>query len=199
MPENETTTPAIQAPMGQISPIKPEIVVNTPPTPPAPEKEANMAMEVHKRIKPSMIRYPLYEYQTGSMFYLSKRETIAADAFLKTNNVTEATRVLNEIGRAHGSKKTFSASVISRWLKKPHVARHIAREQVKRGKVNWYDELQWKAWGADVMEGKMIANSVQAIVWKEYGKSQGWYKEPAASTNALVGVQINFSQQDGRA
>lgn len=155
------------------------------------------ATAISEYIKPTMIRYPMYNWQTGTNFFLSKTEKIVVDAYLKTNNESEATRALNAIRGAHGSLKRSTVKAIRGWLKKPHVAQHIAEQYIAKGKVNWFDADKWEAWGVDVMHGKQLATQVQVAVWKEYGKSKGWYKD--TGPQVMNNMQINFVQSDGKA
>lgn len=181
--------------------LAPETVVVTPIGNPAtistpkPAKEASRALSDY--IKPSLIRYPMYDYQTGSQWFLSKTEQIVVDAYLETNNVTESCRALNAIRGAHGSTKFYTPNAVARWLKKPHVARYIANKFLDKGKVNWFDSAKWESWGVDVMQGAIAATQVQVVIWKEYGKAKGWYKDtgPQVQHN----TQINFVQSDGKA
>lgn len=148
-------------------------------------------------IHPTLIRYANYDYQTGTTFFLSKTQQIVVDAYLKTNNIAEACRALNAIRGAHGSTRFYTPNAVARWLRKPLVARYIGEKFMAKGKVNWLTEDQWASWGTDAMYGKIQATTVQAAVWKEYGKMKGWYKEnqPTIQNN----TQINFVQSDGKA
>lgn len=175
--------------------IRPERPVLEPRAPPATKKDASWAPGDY--IKPTMIRYPMYEYKTGTTFYLSKTQQIVVDAYLKTHNVTEACRTLNAIRAAHGTAKRSSINAVSRWLRKPMVALYIANSEVDRGKVNWLDQPKWEAWGIDVMNNKILATQVQVVVWKEFGKAKGWYKETGPQN--MTNMQINFVQSDGKA
>lgn len=160
-----------------------------------PGKEAST--EIAEYIKPTMIRYPMYDYQTGRQFFLSKTERIVVDAYLKTNNVAESCRALNAIRGAHGSTNDYDVRSVKRWLQKPHVASYIAQAMLDKGKVNWFDQHKWEAWGVDAMQGKGNLTQVQVAIWKEFGKAKGWYKE--SGPQVLNNTQINFVQSDGRA
>lgn len=187
--------------MPEIPEETPTIPLNQPGMPVISNKTGNPGKDpsnaIGDYIKPSLIRYPMYDYQTGKQWFLSKTEQIVVDAYLKVNNDAEACRALNAIRFAHGGQKLYSPGAVSRWLRKPHVAKYIAEKQLASGKVNWFKEPDWLAWGRDIMENKRIAGPTQVSVWKEYGKSQGWYKEtgPSVQNN----TQINFVQSDGKA
>lgn len=184
------TPPAFQ---GQILPTG-----NPGKSPLSPVPGKPMASEAPvDYIKPSLIKYPMYNYQTGTQFFLSKTERIVVDAYLKTNNETEACRTLNAIRSAHGSLKKYTPKAIRRWLQKPHVAAHIAQGFLDQGKVNWFDSAKWEAWGVDVMQGETLATQVQVAIWKEFGKAKGWYKD--TGPQVMANMQINFVQSDGRA
>lgn len=182
MPEETPTMPIKQPEIGQIRRVDPKETTWAAPT---------------DYIKPQMIRYPLYDYKTGTQFFLSKVEQIVADAYLETSNEAEACRALNAIRAAHGTAKRNTVNAIKRWLKKPHVASYIGEKFIDRGKVNWFDIAKWEAWGVDILHGKVPATQVQVAIWKEYGKAKGWYKDvgPQIQTN----MQINFVQSDGKA
>lgn len=184
--EAETVVLAQNAPSAGKDAQKPQMPVKSQPS-----------EIVGDYVKPSLIRYANYDYQTGTTFFLSKTQQIVVDAYLKTNNVAEACRALNAIRGAHGSTRMYTPNAVSRWLRKPLVARYIGEKFMDKGKVNWMNPEKWEAWGIDVMQGKIDATTVQAAVWKEYGKSKGWYKEnqPVVQNN----TQINFVQSDGRA
>lgn len=192
----ETSIPdAIAEPlMPQISLI-PVPATTLPIAKPAATKEAFPLVSDY--VKARLIRYPMYNYQTGKQWYLSKTEKIVVDAYLKTNNETEATRVLNAIRGAHGSTKFFRVQAISKWLKKPHVSQYIAEQQVSAGKVNWYDKEKWFAYNVDVQQGKIPATATMMKAWESYGEAKGWYAEkgPSIQNN----TQINFTQSDGKA
>ena len=127
---------------------------------------------------------------------MSKTEQIVVDAYLKTSNLMETTRALNQIRAAHGSTKFYDVRAIKRWLQKPHVADYIGQKLEAQGLVNWNKEEDWEAWGIKVQNGQLAATQVQVTVWKERGKAKGWYKEtgPAVQNN----MQINFVQSDGK-
>lgn len=186
MSEQLATIPVNRPEVPQISPL-------------APIKGTSREVSDSPRdyIKPTLIRYPLYDYQTGTQFFLSKQEQIIVDAYLETHNESEACRVLNNIRGAHGSTKFYSPGTIKRWLKKPHVSRYLANALLDRGKVNWFTQDKWEAWNVDVLNGKLQITVVQASMWKEFGKQKGWYKDtgPAVMHN----TQINFVQSDGKA
>lgn len=156
----------------------------------------NVPESIGEYIKPTLIKYPLYDYKTGTQFFLSKTEKIVVDAYLKTSNVAETCRALNAIRGAHGSTRFYRPEAVSRWLKKPHVASYLAQSFLDRGKVNWYDMAKWEAWGVDVLNGS-TATQVQVAIWKEFGKAKGWYKETGPNTQ--TNMQINFVQSDGKA
>lgn len=168
------------------------------PAPIAQKSKQEVSRQPSDYIKPELIRYPMYDYKTGTQFFLSKTEQIVVDAYLKTHSVSEACRTLNAIRTAHGSTKQFTPGAVNRWLQRPHVAQHIAQGFIDQGKVNWFDIAKWEAWGVDIMQGKIPATQVQVAVWKEFGKAKGWYKETGG--NQMIGnMQINFVQSDGRA
>lgn len=196
MTEIEAASPMpILAPETAVFPLIPGNPGKDAMLPAIPVKEPSKAISEY--IKPSLIRYPMYDYQTGRQWFLSKTERIVVDAYLKTNNETEACRSLNAIRQAHGSTKFFRVKAVSKWLKKPHVSKYIAEQQVAAGKVNWYDKEKWKSWNVDVMMGKIPATATMMMAWKEYGRSQGWYVDtgPQVQNN----TQINFVQSDGKA
>lgn len=186
-PEETATMPVVAPEM----PVIPGIPGNL--TNPTKDASWNPADYIPK----TLIRYPMYEYKTGKQWFLSKTEKIVVDAYLKTNNITEACRTLNAIRSAHGSHKAYDVRSVKRWLQKPHVARHIAEGFMDQGKVNWFDAPKWESWGVDVLQGKIPATQVQVSVWKEYGKSKGWYKD--TGPQVMNNTQINFVQSDGRA
>lgn len=174
------------------SPPQEAKALSTPGAPPLPDVKM-----VDKYIKPSLIRYPTYSYKTGTQFFLSKREQIVVDAYLKTNSEAEATRVLNALYEKHGSYRVVSADTVNRWLKRKHVAAHIADKWLDQGKVNWMDQPKWEAWGVDVMQGVIKATVVMSTVWREFGKAKGWYAD--ANTSHQYNTQINFLQSSGAA
>ena len=179
---------------GTIAPVEAEVVTQPIATPKPKEREIG---HVSDYIKPSLIRYPMYTYQTGKQWFLSKTEKICVDAYLKTFNLNETMRALNAIRVAHGSSKTYDVRAIKRWLQRPHVADYIGKKLEAQGLVNWNKEEDWEAWGIKVQNGNLPATQVQVTVWKERGKAKGWYKEsgPAVQNN----MQINFVQSDGKA
>lgn len=185
----------IETPVLAPSQVLPSVNVPAMPASSFPKK-ASRGKTVDDHLQFKLIRYPKYEYQTGTTMFLSKRQRIVVDAYLKTGNEVETTRILNEIIDAHGGGHHYCKKAVHKWLQKPHVAQEIAREWMKHGKANWLDEPGWKAWGADVMNGVIKATTVMGSVWKEYGKSQGWYKEQAPSMQ--FNQQINFVQSDGK-
>lgn len=195
MPDG-STMPSIGAEQPQIQAITPEVVSPAPKQEIAPKREE---VNYEEYIKPSLIRIPHFSYETGSTIHLSKKETIVVGAYLKTNNVHAAVRALNEMYRKHGSHTRFSANAVTAWLKKPHVAQHVARKLQDLGKVNWMDQPKWEAWGVDVMEGRIGPTQVQAVIWREFGKAKGWYKEGASTGFNAQNMQINFVQSDGKA
>lgn len=149
-------------------------------------------------IKPSLIRYANYDYQTGTTFFLSKTEQIVVDAYLKTHNEAEAVRTVNAIYTAHGSPRRFGLKAIHKWLQKPHVAKYIADKYLSDGKVNWFDEKKWQEYGIDVMQGGVRGREVtqvQVAIWKEFGKAKGWFmpEGPTVQHNTM----INFTQSSG--
>lgn len=182
--------------MSDIKIIEAEVVPVAPATPVA-SSSRRQDVAVRDFIKPSLIRYPMYDYKTGLNWHLSKTEQIVVDSYLETSNVTEACRTLNAIYQSHGSTRRFTPNAVSRWLRKPHVARYIAEKFIDRGKVNWFDIAKWEAWGVDVLQGKPQITQVQVAIWKEYGKAKGWYKETGPSV--MHNTQINFVQSDGKA
>lgn len=162
----------------------------------APKQEASWAPVDY--IKPSLIRYANYEYKTGTTFFLSKTEQIVVDAYLKTHNEKEAVRAVNAIYAAHGSPRKFSVKAIHHWLQKPHIASYIADKYIEEGKVNWFDEKKWQAYGIDVMQGGIRGREVtqvQVAIWKEFGKARGWFAPEGPSI--LHNTQINFTQSSG--
>lgn len=171
-------------------------VLATPRPPSTPEA----SWEPRDYIKPSLIRYANYEYQTGTQFYLSKTQQIVVDAYLKTHNENEAVRTVNAIYGAHGSPRRFTIKAVHRWLQKPHVARYIADKYIDAGKVNWFTKEKWEAYGVDIMQGGIRgreATQVQVVIWKEFGKMKGWYAAesgPSVMNNTI----IQFTQSDGR-
>lgn len=153
--------------------------------------------QINKFIKPELIRYPMYDYQTGKQWFLSKTEQIVVDAYLETNNVSEACRALNAIRGAHGSTKFYQVETVKRWLLKPHITSYIGEQQEARGIVNYFKTQEdWEAWGLKVQYGKISPTQVQVAVWKERGKAKGWYKESGPSV--MNNMQINFTQSDGK-
>lgn len=188
-------TPSLQAPNDFME--KKELAVKEQALPAQEAPRADMVSEVEKTVNFSLIDYPVYQYETGSTMFLSKRQRIVVDAYLKTGNEAEAARVLNEIGSRHGHFHKYSTKAISAWLRKPHVALYVAQKWVDQGKENWMDKPKWKAWGVDVLEGKKKATMAMVAIWKEFGKSQGWYEEknPASVYN----TQYNFLQANGKA
>jgi len=193
MAENQAETgleAANTPPQGVVAPP-----TTTPPV--AAKSEPPKDFAVREYVKPSLIRYPMYDYKTGNQFYLSKTEQIVVDAYLETFNETEATRALNAIRGAHGSFRKYSVNAVKRWLRKPHVASYIGQKFQDKGKVNWMDAPKWEAWGVDVMQGRVQATQVQVAVWREFGKSKGWYKE--TGPQVMNNTQINFVQSDGKA
>lgn len=159
--------------------------------------KSEVSWEPKDYIKPSLIRYAQYEYQTGTTFFLSKTEQIVVDAYLKTHNEAEAVRAVQAIYVAHGSPRRFGIKAIHRWLQKPHIARYIADKYLDEGKVNWFDQKKWEAYGVDVMNGKFVVTQVQVAIWKEFGKAKGWFmpEGPSIQHNTM----INFTQSSGQA
>lgn len=175
-----------------------EFRTQSPVLAPKTQKSDIAKANVSDYIPPSLIRYRFYDYETGKEFKLSKTETIVADAYIKTDSVEQSVRAINHMFQKHGSPRHHTAKGVRAWLQRPHVARYVAKKQLSSGKINWFDEESWKAWSIDVLNGKIDATTVQTSVWKEYGKSQGWYKE-AASGPIANSLHINFTQSSGQA
>lgn len=166
------------------------------PALPTPIRAAEASWAPADYIKPSLIRYANYDYQTGTTFFLSKTEQIVVDAYLKTNNEAEAVRTVNAIYTAHGSPRRFGIKAIHRWLQKPHIAQYIAKVWESEGKANYFKkEEDWYAYGMDVLMGKLVITQVQTKVWEVVGKSKGWSMPDQAAT--MNNVQINFTQSSG--
>ena len=196
MPE---TQPMTDIQMAEIQ-AEPMILatLELPVTKATPKPKELKDYPVQDYVKPSLIRYANYDYKNGTTFFLSKTEQIIVDAYLKTNNESEATRVVNQIYAAHGSARRFHLTTIHRWLRKPHIARYIADKLLDDGKVNWFDQKKWEAWGIDAMvSGTSQKTQTQVAIWKEFGKARGWYV--AENPTIMNNTQINFTQSTGQA
>lgn len=167
------------------------------PALPATKPVTDVSWEPKDYIKPSLIRYPQYEYRTGTQFFLSKTEQIVVDSYTRTNNEAESVRTVNAIYAAHGSPRRFTIKAIHRWLQKPHIAKYIADQWSDKGKVNWLTEEKWLAWGIDGMMGDKPLRSTQVAIWERYGKAKGWQapEGPSIQHNTM----INFTQSGGQA
>lgn len=161
--------------------------VSQPPAGSTGEEDVN----VHSYIRPSLVEYPVYDYDRGITMSLSKFDRIIIDAYLETNSEAEAARVFNAIRAKHGSDKTITTSRVGQILKKPWIAKYIADKWVDKGKVNWMDKSKWEAWGVDVMQGvKTTVTNTQVKVWEAFGKARGWYAEQQGG-----GMQFNQTIQ----
>lgn len=172
--------------------VKTDTVTQAPVKPPIAEMEVSS----EKYIKPSLIRYPVYQYETGKQMFLSKKERIVADAYIRTGSVAEARRVINDLLAKHGSHKAHCLEAIRNWLQKPHVAQFIAGKWLDEGRVNWFDKPKWEAWGVDIMQGKNRVHQTQVAVWERYGKAKGWFVEQG-SGGATFNQVIQIRQADG--
>ena len=142
------------------------------------------------KVDENKVRHPLFSYQTGKMMYLSRKETILIDCWVKTFNYAECGRQIAEVRYGHAPVK----ETIKRWLSKPRIAAVVMERLKDKAKAEGYSREKWIGEGRDIKEGLVKVTDQQMMAWKEMGKAMGYYEE---SRGMGMGVQINFTQGNG--
>jgi len=128
-----------------------------------------------------------YIWRTGKTFYLSKKEWIVADTYLKTRNYRECERMLRKEGF------NFTWQSCRRWLMKGHIQEWLMEKVEESGvyagwtKERWFkvmtDHLQGKE-GCRLKDGDLYGMNLIA-------KYKGWEQPSQFNTN----LQINFTER----
>lgn len=158
--------------------------------------QVNTSKEQGLQINAKFERYPIVygDYETGEIRYLSKREKVLVDVWLKTGgNIGECSRQLLEIGWRGGKARK---ETIARYLKRAHITAHLTEKIKEKALAMGYDENRWISEGIKFKEGKLRDYGMSFHFWKELGRALGYYREPE-SPAMQMNQQINFVQADG--
>ena len=130
---------------------------------------------------------PAYIWKTGRTFYLSKKEWIVAEAYLRSRDYKECSRALDK----EGFKKSWWTC--ERWLNKVHVRDYLKEKFEERSIFSAWTKEHWMKVVNDHLMGiKRLANG-DLYAMRLIGQIKGWEAQPDIS---LV-QSINILQADG--
>ena len=80
---------------------------------------------------------PIYVWRTGRSYYLSKKEMVVADTFLRTRNYSECARELRKMGVKRDSL------TCRRWLSRGHIREYMEEQFEERGICSGWTLEHW--------------------------------------------------------
>lgn len=122
--------------------------------------------------------------------WLSFRETVIADEYVKSFNVGRCIRVCIE-----ATGRPMTERVVRWMLEKPHIQGYIKERMELAGWAAMTKEEYLKKL-REIGEGVKDASGVSLKAWEIFGKAKGWLT-PEVSIDARRYDQINFVQSDG--
>lgn len=131
---------------------------------------------------------PAYVWKTGRTIFLSKKETIVADTFLRTRNYAECARALQK----EGFNKNWLTC--KRWLDKSHVSEYLKEKFEELGVTAGWTEGRWLKVMTDHIQGKERLQGGDLYAMKLIAQVKGFGSE---GTNFNNNVQINFVEKAG--
>ena len=90
---------------------------------------------------------PLYIWRTGSTFYVSKKEWVVAETYLKTRSYVECERAL----RREGFDRTWQSC--RRWLERSHVKEYMVQRMEELGVYAGWTKERWYKVMTDHLKG----------------------------------------------
>lgn len=143
------------------------------------------------KVEDRVVKIPVYHWEANKVSYISKRESVCIETWVKTMNVMACVRALkDEVGTEWGWQR------VSSLLKRPRVSRVIAERLKKRAIASGLDREGWLAEGLKMQYSKDGGpNKMSWVFWKELGKAMGFYVEGEG-----MHLTQNFSivQADGK-
>lgn len=127
-----------------------------------------------------------YTWRTGRTFFLSKKETIVADTFLKTRNYAECARAL----KREGFDKNWLTC--KRWLERGHVREYIAEKMEESGVMAGWTEGRWMLKMHRHVQGIERLQNGDLYAMKLIAQVKGFGGEGGGINNA---IQINFTER----
>lgn len=142
---------------------------------------ANLNKEEYKEVRPA------YVWKTGRTFFLSKKETIVADTFLKTRSYVECSRALQR----EGFKKGWLTC--RRWLEKSHIKDYLAEKFEESGAMAGMTEGRWTLMMQRHLQGKERLATGDLFAMKLWAQVKGFGSDVNGGlTNQ---IQINFTER----
>ena len=135
---------------------------------------------------------PAYVWKTGTMFYLSKKEKIVADTYIRTQSWKECARVLKE--EVGVIRKPLTCKRWYEWKK--HVKEYIHEGLEKSGVFNGWDKERWVFEMHKYLNGERTFTSGQLYGMKQMADVKGFVND---KVGAQIIQQINFTQANGKA
>lgn len=127
---------------------------------------------------------PVYEWKSGSIFYLSKREKIVVDTFLKTGNYAACLRAL----AAEGMKA--EVVTIKQWMEREHVKNYIEDKLKQKAITEGWTRERWVMMMTEHIEGRKRLQNGDLYAMKLMASVCGW-----ETPEALNVTQINFTER----
>lgn len=128
----------------------------------------------------------VYIWRTGRTFFLSKKETIVADTFLKTRSYAECARAL----KREGFDKNWLTC--RRWLEKGHIKEYIAEKMEESGVMAGWTEGRWMLKMHRHVQGIERLQNGDLYAMKLIAQVKGFGVEGGGINNA---IQINFTER----
>lgn len=130
----------------------------------------------------------VYDWKRGKTMFLSKREELIADTFLKTRNYSECSRVVSKEGRE------ISSTTCRRWLERPWVSGWLEEKVKERGIASGWTKERWMIWAHEHMVGEKKLKGGDMYMMNLIAKVQGFGSEASQVQNL---TQINITQANG--
>ena len=129
---------------------------------------------------------PAYSWKHGKSFFLSKKESIVAEEFLKTRSYREAQRKLKEeLGY------DLDVRTIKKWLGREWMASWLAEKFEEAGLYSGWTKEHFVKVLSDHITGKEVLNSGQLYSLNLMGKYRGYELNIKNNGN----LQINFTEK----
>lgn len=130
----------------------------------------------------------VYTWKTGTSFFLSKKEWLVAETYLKTRSYAECEKAL----RKEGFDRTWQSC--RRWLERDHVKKWMMEKLEESGVYAGWSKEHWFKVMTDHLSGKIRLKNGDLYGMKLIAEYKGWGEVQGGG----VVNNINILQANGK-
>ena len=132
---------------------------------------------------------PTYSWEKMKSSFITKRQWICAEAYLKTQNYSACIRAL-EAETGH----SVTSETVKKWLEEESVKEYLRQAFEERGMASGWTKERWLKFMTDHFQGVRVLKGTDLYALKLVASVKGYNEDEAMQ----VINQINFTQADGR-